>query len=402
MTIQRRSFLAGGAAAIVGSTLSVPKIFAAAGRRAMRIEADRVLVVIQLTGGNDGLNTVIPFADDSYHRNRFATRIEAPNILKIDDYLGWHPSLAGFSEMQQAERLCVVQGVGYPNPNRSHFESMDIWHSASLSPPHRTGWIGRWCDCQSTKDSADAIPGLHLGDEPLPLAMTGLNVMVPSMKSIESLRIASDETIRNALDSIGEVDTKGELVDFLRQARQTALNAARRLESLDGSSDLPRGYPQTGLARKLAYVSKLIAIDFGPRIYYVTLGSFDTHSQQAAAHAALLSELSGAVAAFHKDLEANGRSDEVLTMCFSEFGRRVKENGSGGTDHGAAAPLFIAGGNLPRIVGKHPSLTELVDGDLEYKIDFRSVYATLLEHWLDVRSTDVLGDKFELLSLIKR
>ena len=400
MSLNRRSFLV-GSAAVVASTSAVPRIWGAASRRASWANADRILVVIQLSGGNDGLNTVIPYGDDAYHRSRFATRIDQQSVLKIDDYLGWHPSLRGFAKMQEAGKLCIVQGVGYPNPNRSHFESMDIWHSALLTPPYRTGWIGRWFDGQADQKSSNLAPGLHLGDEPLPLAMTGLNIMVPSLKSIESLRVAADDTVRTAIEEIGQtLETKDELIEFLNQARQTALAANRRLEVLGGAQDVPRDYPRTELARKLALVSKLIGIDFGPRVYYVSLGSFDTHSQQANAHAALLAELSGAVAAFHSDLESGGRQEQVLTVCFSEFGRRVKENGSAGTDHGTAAPLFVAGPSLAQTAGKYPSLSELVEGDLVFNLDFRSVYATLLEQWLEIDSQPILGARYETLQLL--
>jgi uncharacterized protein (DUF1501 family) len=401
MVLNRRTFLAGSAgAAVVASTTSVPRIWASANRRASLRDANRVLVVIQLSGGNDGLNTVIPYADDAYHRNRFATRIQATAVKKIDDYIGWHPSLDAFGELQQAGRLCIVQGVGYPNPNRSHFESMDIWHSARLVPPHRAGWLGRWFDEQAGGEMPNPVPGLHIGDEPLPLAMSGLNLMVPSLQSIESLRTESDEMVRAALD---QVDASGEsrddLIDFLRRARQTALTASRQLDAIDGGSDLPRGFPRSELARKLAFVAKLIAIDFGPRVYYVSLGSFDTHSQQSNAHAALLNELGGAVAAFHRHLATQGDGDSVLTVCFSEFGRRVKENGSAGTDHGTAAPLFLAGPELPAKLGKYPSLTDLVDGDLVFNVDFRSVYAALLEQWLQIESQPILGQKYPVLKL---
>lgn len=400
MSLNRRRFLAGTAAGVVASTTCVPRIWSSASRRASFLASERILVVIQLSGGNDGLNTVIPYGDDVYHRSRFATRIATESVLKIDDYIGWHPSLRGFADLQEAGNLCVVQGVGYPNPNRSHFESMDIWHSALLAPPHRTGWIGRWFDRQLADAHSNPVPGLHLGDEPLPLAMSGLNVMVPSLESIESLRVAGDETVQLALQEVDPVmETKDELLEFLNQARQTALSASRRLEAIGGGGEVPRTYPRSELARKLALVSKLISIDFGPRVYYVSLGSFDTHSQQANAHAALLTELSAAVAAFHHDLTSAGRPDQVLTVCFSEFGRRVKENGSAGTDHGTAAPLFVAGTKLPRTAGKYPSLSELVDGDLVYNVDFRSVYATLLEQWLGVESQKILGERFPALQL---
>lgn len=399
MSLNRRGFLARASTAIVGSTVAVPRIFAQAGRRAARDASQRVLVVIQLSGGNDGLNTVIPHGDDAYHRNRFATRVEPSAVLRIDDHIGWHPGLRGFANLQQSGKLCVVQGVGYPNPNRSHFESMDIWHSARLTPPQQTGWIGRWFD-EAKRQAPDSIPGVHLGDEPLPLAMSGLHVMVPSLKTIESLRVADDEAVRAALsDADPDIQSKDDLLGHLRRARETALAASRRLESLDSANHTSRGYPASDLARKLAFITNLLAIEFGPRVYYVTLGSFDTHSQQAAAHAALLSELGGAIEAFYGDLHSMGRADDVLTMCFSEFGRRVKENGSAGTDHGTAAPLFLAGTGLPPLIGAHPSLTDLVDGDLKFEIDFRSVYATLMDQWLRIDSAGILGEPFDQLPI---
>jgi uncharacterized protein (DUF1501 family) len=401
MAIHRRTFLAGAAsAAVVASTARVPKIWAAANRLAFREESERILVVIQLSGGNDGLNTVIPYGDDAYHRSRFATRIAEQAVLKIDDYIGWHPSLLGFAERQDLGKLCVVQGVGYPNPNRSHFESMDIWHSAGLTPPHRTGWIGRWFDAQAAGQGTNSVPGLHVGDEPLPLAMSGLSVMVPSLKSIDSLRVASDATVAAALGDLpAHGETKHQLVDFLASSRNAALQASRRLESLGTGTDAPSGYPRTDLARKLGFISKLIAIEFGPRVYYVTLGGFDTHSQQAEAHAALLSELGGALSAFHRDLDERGFGERVLSVAFSEFGRRVKENGSAGTDHGTAAPLFIAGPKVPAKLGKYPSLTDLDNGDLKFNVDFRSVYAALLDDWLGIDSQSILGEKFSPISL---
>jgi uncharacterized protein (DUF1501 family) len=315
--------------------------------------------------------------------------------------------------LHREHRCSIVQGVGYPNPNRSHFESMDIWHSAQLAPPHRTGWIGRWVDQRSSEDTeaatapGSALSALHIGDEPLPLAVTGLSAMVPSLKAIASLRIAPDELVRSALkdgaagEALGTDASKGELLDFLRGTRATALAAAEKLQSVGGDDSQSRGYDQSQLSRKLAAVAQLIGIDFGPRVYYVELAGFDTHSQQADAHAALLGEVSRSLGAFHRDLKNKSLHDRVLTVCFSEFGRRVKENGSRGTDHGTAAPLFIAGPEgLPSLVGKYPSLTDLDEGDLKFTVDFRSVYATLLEKWLGIPSLPILGKQFDLIELL--
>ncbi len=420
MSWARRDFLLGSAsAAVVASTAWVPQIWARTGRQAAQSLGEKTLVVLQLSGGNDGLNTVVPYGDDAYHRNRFATRIESNAVLKIDNYLGWHPAMSGLADLQQQSRLAIVQGVGYPQPNRSHFESMDIWHSAQMETPHHSGWLGRWLDSTSARAGANAasqngaegqtvrsIRALHLGDEPLPLALTGLNVMVPSLQSIESLRVTSDRSVREALRQLGtdEVVSESnesrphELLEFLEAARSTALEASQRLEAIDLQPG--KAYGGSDLGRKLASVAQLIAADFGPRVYYVEIAGFDTHSQQAGAHAALLTEVSRSLAGFYDDLKAQGRADQVLTVCFSEFGRRVRENGSGGTDHGTAAPLLIVGPEgLPPLLGRYPSLVELDQGDLVHSVDFRSVYATLLEKWLGVPSEPILGGRFELLPL---
>lgn len=417
MAISRRRFLAGSAAAVVASTTHVPRLWAAANRQAIGNQ-DRILVVVQLSGGNDGLNTVVPYADDVYHRNRYATRIAREQVRKLNDYLGFHPALAGFEELSRAQRLTVVPGVGYANPNRSHFESMDIWHSAQFAPPYRTGWLGRWIDSQlavaantSSSDNspdrvaAKALQAMHLGDEPLPLALTGLNALVPSLRSIESLRVMPDDLVQAALQSDptaeARPDTKNELLGFLQEARSTALTAAEQLRRID-----PRELRQTGLydgsnlARKLASVAQLIKIGFGPRVYYIELAGFDTHSQQVEAHAALLGELGRALQAFHQDLSDHGQGERVLSFCFSEFGRRVKENGSRGTDHGTAGPVFLAGPeNMKPLLGTYPSLSDLEDGDLKYNLDFRRIYATLLEKWLNVPSQPILGEPHPLLEL---
>ena len=417
MNFSRRKFLLGSAsAAIVASTHRVPRIWADANVRASLADGQRILVVVQFSGGNDGINTVIPYADDVYHQNRFATRIEPRAVLRIDDYLGWHPSLTELAAMQHEHRLSIVQGVGYPNPNRSHFESMDIWHSARLEPPHRTGWIGRWLDERQRSAGAkgaeltagqtaeNSIGALHVGDEPLPLALTGLNVMVPSLQSIESLRVTSDPVVREALadSSAGHFGmvaaNKNELLEFLQSARSIALTASKKLQSVE-PEDL-KGYDGSPLSSKLASVAKLISIEFGPRVYYVEISGFDTHSQQPEAHAALLGEVSRAVSAFYADLRLRSLGDRVLTVCFSEFGRRVRENGSRGTDHGTAAPVIIAGPEgLPPLVNKYPSLTDLDSGDLKFTTDFRCVYATVLEKWLDVSSSEILGKRFEILPI---
>jgi uncharacterized protein (DUF1501 family) len=409
MSLTRRDFLGRTAAAgaIIASTNSVPNLLMRAAAAAPTVPNDNVLVVVQLTGGNDGLNTVIPYADDVYNAKRYALRIGEDQVLRLNDYLGFHPSLGGLRKIYENERLAVVQGIGYPEPNRSHFESMDIWHTAMQTGGARQiGWLGRWLDanCGSPDVAAD-VPGVHLGSEVQPLALTGLKVHVPSIGSIEDFRLRGVEDAE-CLDAIEQAiaasrGERSDLLAFLQDASQSALAASRRLQDAVGKDATGVEYPTTGLAQRLKSVAQLIDAGLATRIYYVALDGFDTHSQQADAHAALLTELSDAVSALLQDLSDRDQAERVLVMCFSEFGRRLEENGSQGTDHGAAAPMFIAGGRVQGgIVGEHPSLTDLIDGDPKFHTDFRRVYATVLEDWLGSASEPLLGGPFEKLPLV--
>jgi uncharacterized protein (DUF1501 family) len=364
---------------------------------------EKVLVIVQLSGGNDGLNTVVPYADDDYHRNRSLLRIGAGQVLKIDDHLGLHPSLGALRELLEQSRLSIVQGVGYPNPNRSHFESMDIWHTAELELEsggggRRTGWIGRYLDLAHASDGQD-VPALHLGAGRQPLAMTGQSARAVSVQSLEAFRLndGGDAHLRRAIETTaGQPRAGDDLLRFLQRSTVAALAGSARVQEALKSYSTPVNYPPTTLAQQLRTIAQLIEAGLSTRIYYVSLDGFDTHSSQAAAHAGLLQQLGDAVAAFMKDVHHHGHGERVLLMTFSEFGRRVKENASAGTDHGVAAPMFIAGNGIrPGPVGRHPSLTDLDDGDLKHHTDFRSVYATLLDRWLGYDSVKVLGAKFE-------
>ncbi len=414
MSLSRRKFLATGAAsaAVISGTTQIPGLLlqAAAAPPAGGDRSENVLVVLQLSGGNDGLNTVVPYADDVYARNRFQTRIGAAQAHKINDYLGLHPSMAGMHRLFQEDRLTIVQGVGYANPNRSHFESMDIWHTAQPSTMRDTrqvGWLGRYLDAANSNPRANAkndVPAVHLGNEVQPLALAGLNVQVPSIGSFDDFRF--DELGNRQLTAARErllsasVSDSNELIAHVRAAAQTALASSRRVRKAVARQTNSADYPQTKLGKKLRGIAQLIQAGLSTRIYYVTLNGFDTHSLQAESHAGLLRELSGAVTAFVDDITQAGQSDRVLLACFSEFGRRVKENASRGTDHGAAAPMFLAGGRLRGgLIGKHPSLTDLEDGDLKFHTDFRRVYASLLEQWLGVPSKPLLGGVFKPLNV---
>ena len=407
MSTTRRRFLTVslGSSAVVSLTPRVPGfLLEAAAREENEKQGENVLVVVQLSGGNDGLNTVVPYADDAYGRNRFTLRIGEGRVRKIDDYVGFHPAMEGFAKLLEDEKLAVVQGVGYENPNRSHFESMDIWHTARRKDqPRRVGWLGASLDA-AVKVGPD-VPAMHLGEGKQPLALASLKVNVPSIRSLESFRLRGGkdrELIRTIEQALApKRDANNDLLQFLHGSASAALASSRRIQEVLGRGKTAVKYPATKLAGKLRDVAQLIDADLGTRVYYVTLGGFDTHSEQNNTHAALLGELSGAIAAFSEDLRSRGHDRRVLTLAFSEFGRRLRENASGGTDHGAAAPVFLVGSRVKAgLVGRHPSLTDLTSGDLKYHTDFRRVYATVLENWLGWPSAKVLGGQYKPLDVL--
>ena len=410
MAATRREFLKYtlGSSALLSFGLDVPGFLA----RTARAAADgtgakgNVLVVVQLSGGNDGLNTVVPFADDAYGRGRTALRITAAQALKVTDSIGLHPSLSGFTKLLEAGRLGIVQGVGYPNPDRSHFRSMDIWHSARpdlATPPD--GWLGRSLEAAPRGPGQD-VPALHLGAEQLPLALISQQRPVPSVVSLENFRLRTENgaVAPAALAELAAIEGPAEppLLDFLRRGTLAAYASSGQVQAALGDSKSPIEYPAFGLASRLKSMAQLIDAGLATQIYYVSLDGFDTHANQGPGHAALLTELGGSFQAFVDDLAHRGHLDRVLVMTFSEFGRRVQENASAGTDHGAAAPLFVAGGRVQSgLIGAHPSLTDLDEGDLKHHTDFRRVYATLLDQWLACPSEPILAAKYEPLPLLK-
>lgn len=365
------------------------------------LHSDRILVVIQLTGGNDGLNTVVPYRDELYAKARPKLGIPTSDLIKIGD-MGLHPSLKQLDGLLSEHRFMTIQGVGYSAPNRSHFESMDIWHSCHTKKDRtQSGWLGRMISQQGSSSSDS--PVIHLGSEPLPLACQEKGVQVPSLASLEQMRLKSK--IRQGGDS--DLQSKhmesdrgrseaGSLLDFVSTSTEAALEVSQRLEKILAQPDATGDFPKTGLGEKLRAVSRLILSGVKTRVYYVTLDGFDTHANQPQVHANLLREWSEALSAFLVRLEQSGQQDRVLVMTFSEFGRRVSENASLGTDHGAAAPMFLAGPRLPRIIhGQNPDLSDLEDGDLKYQIDFRSVYAAVLDGWMHTDSRQALDGDYQ-------
>ncbi len=376
-------------------------------------KAERILVLIELAGGNDGLNTVVPFADDHYHKARPGIRLSGDAILKLDDTHGLHPQMTGMKSIYDEGRLAIVQGVGYPNPDRSHFRSMDIWHSARPDDTdfRGDGWLGRALD-HSSEHYLGKVPALAVGTERLPRALLGNNVNVPMLRDLNAFKWESSQGSKAAQQRRREViealasrsAASGSTLDFLRRTTTTASQTAKRLENISSSYQAAATYPNNSLGRKLETVAQLIAADLGTRIFFVSLGGFDTHSQQEGSHAALIGELSTAIEAFYRDIKGHQLRDRVLLATFSEFGRRVEENGSVGTDHGTASQMFVVtpeDTSRTGLIGAHPSLSDLDEnGDMKFHTDFRSVYATLLENWLGLPSENALGGTFDRLDFV--
>ncbi|HZQ36419.1 MAG TPA: DUF1501 domain-containing protein [Dehalococcoidia bacterium] len=382
----------------------------------------KILVVVQLSGGNDGLSMVVPYADDAYHRARARIGIAADKVLKINNYIGLHPNLGPMKKMFDDGTMAVVQGVGYPNPNRSHFRSMDIWQSGQPERDVATsGWLGRYFD--NTCPGCDPHVGVAMG-ETLPLAMQGERVMPLSFERPESYRYNGRDTqhylaLNQSKDAAPpttapsaaakivrpakkEITTAASQLDFLHRTAMDAQLSSEEILRITRGHSGPTPYPTNEFGNGLKTIAAMIAGGLPTRVYYVSLGGFDTHANQLNRHDQLMTQLAQGVSAFWADLKAQKNDDRVLMMTFSEFGRRVQENASGGTDHGAAAPMFLLGKGIQQgVMGNHPSLTQLDQGDLRYNTDFRSVYATILQSWLETPSKPILGQQFPLLPVLK-
>ncbi len=378
---------------------------------------DRILVVVQLGGGNDGLNTVIPFGMNEYYNARPTIGIPAPSgtakgqtgvALMLDQKrgLGLNPSLRGLKSLYDDGKLAVLQGVGYPNPNRSHFTSMDIWQTANMGAKGN-GWIGRYFDntCNGTPIPDGSI---NIGAT-APLALNGHIQKPISFVSPELFRWLGSEAHKSLDDPYQQINRAGILPQTAETSQaaflmRTALDAqlsSVRIRSAVGKSPLTT-WPQSEIAQQLRIVSALIRDGMPTRVYYVSQGGYDTHGGQLGSHGRQLQQVGDALAAFQNEMAAQQSEDRVVTMVFSEFGRRVRQNASGGTDHGTAAPMFVIGSKVKAGVhGDHPSLTDLDQGDLKFKQDFRGVYANILEDWLRAPSAKILGGTFAKTSIIK-
>jgi uncharacterized protein (DUF1501 family) len=429
-----RSTLLGGALswtvpAFLGNTFSV--LQAEAAEKATQVATGRdstILVVLQMAGGNDGLNTVVPYSNDYYHRARPRIAVPEKEILKLNDDLAFHSNLTGFKDLYDSGHLAIIQGVGYPNANRSHFRSTEIWQTACDSEKIEAyGWLGRYFD--NTCSGCDPTVAVNVGRQ-MPQAFAAKTPKGVSLDSPQNYRFISSEKSKpgemsNSEESFrklnepepemaentggtvgalhGPAKHGGSVLDFVERTALDAQVSSEKIRAIANRFENKATYPASQLGNSLKLVAKLIGGGLPTRIFYVSQGGYDTHTNQANTHERLLKELGDSVKAFVEDIKAQGNLSRVMLMTFSEFGRRVAENASSGTDHGAAAPMFVIGEKVKAgLLGKYPSLApaDLFQGDLKYQVDFRSVYAAVLQSWLKTRSELILGREFTPLQLV--
>ncbi len=392
MLIKRKEFIQIGSLAT--ASMLLPKFLKAFEGSAMVPMGNKVVVILQLSGGNDGLNTVIPVTNDLYYRARPKLGIEKTKALLLTDEVGLHPTLTGFKELFDDGSLGIMNNVGYPNPDRSHFRSMDIWQTASQSNEFLTsGWVGRYLDAQC--NGCDKPTQAIEIDDMLSLSMKGEHLNGIAVKDPQRLYgIANEKFFRDVLKN--HTDEAGEQpVDYLYKTMAETLASADYIFQQSRVHPTKAEYPKTELGNSMKTIASLIFSDINTKIYYVSLGSFDTHINQDAQQQRLFTEMNDAVKAFVKDMKTNSRFEDVMLFTFSEFGRRVEQNASDGTDHGTANNMFFISGGLKQqgMINELPSLSDLDEGDLKYKVDFKSVYATVLNKWLNADDAAILGKK---------
>jgi len=401
MLIKRREFLQVGSLAT--ASFMVPKFLKAFEGKSIVPPGNKVVVVLQLSGGNDGLNTVIPVRNDIYYRSRPRIGVAREKAISLTDEVSLHPALSAFADAFHDGSLGILNNVGYPNPDRSHFRSMDIWHTASQSHEYwNTGWLGRYLDAQC-KGCAMPTQALEL-DDVLSLALKGEQAKALAFKDPRRLFGTSNERFFKEVSKQHNNDDHHDEqpVEYLYKTMAETLSSADYIFKQSKRHPTTAEYPKTELGTHLKTIASLIYSEINTRVYYVSLGSFDTHVNQEMQQQRLFKEMNDAVAAFIKDLKANNRFNDVLFFTFSEFGRRVVQNASGGTDHGTANNMFFISGGLKEkgILNDLPDLSDLDDGDLKYKVDFKNVYATVLDKWLKADDQKILGKRYGRLQFI--
>ena len=394
----RRTFLKNSIAITSGSLL-IPQFLSARQIFQKQDFTGRRLVVIQLGGGNDGLNTIIPYRNDQYYRYRPNISIKKTEVIKLSEDLGLNPSMEKLITFYDQGELLFINTVGYPNPDRSHFRSMDIWNSACDPKQYlKTGWLGRALDAMCNNNDKPYF-GYESG-EMLSLAMKGETVKGMAAENIERLHRSSQDQFLADVSNKHKVE--GNAVDYLYKTYQDIRNSASYLKEKIGIRSSISHFPENPFSKNLQDIAQLINAGVETRIYYASTTGFDTHARQLEQHNNLLRRVSESLAAFVDELKRSNQFDSTLILAFSEFGRRVKENGSFGTDHGTANNLWILGGKLKKsgFLNEGPDLTDLDGFDLKYSVDFRSIYATVLDNWLAVDSKKVLADSFVNLGFV--
>ncbi|MDR3690123.1 MAG: DUF1501 domain-containing protein [Fimbriimonas sp.] len=358
--------------------------------------SDTILVVCQWSGGNDGLNTVVPYANKAYYSLRPMIGIQEPKVLKLNSEMGLNPGLSGLADLFQQGKVAIIQNVGYPQPNRSHFKSMEIWQSASPESTMKYGWLGRHFDAEMKHHPLNPVVALGLSTEQ-PLALAGENASIPCFASLADLRnMIGDADSEKMLREIQGMDApNGTATRAVQNASRSALDAVSILQKQLATYKSQSTYANDAFGNGFKQIAQLIATSPQTRVVYFQAGGFDTHARQVEGHQKLLTGFGNAVNTFQKEMEAIGKADKVVTLVFSEFGRRAQENASLGTDHGAAAPMFLIGSKVKGgFHGPNPDLDNLFQGDVKYTQDFREVYAATLDTWMGGDSETVLGQRF--------
>nr|WP_246362957.1 DUF1501 domain-containing protein [Paenibacillus alba] len=367
---------------------------------------DPVLVVVQLSGGNDGINTLIPYGQGVYYDSRPTLAYQQKDVLALDNHVGLHPSLVGLSALYKLGKMAVIQGVGYPEPDHSHFRSMEIWQTAEPEKISRSGWLARYVEL-SLRGNNNPLKAVQVGASGSK-AFASDKLSFPVVQSLETYNLIDPKTamldknrLTKAFLDMYSAQNQVEQLRVISGRGYEAYKSVEAIQALTATYANKIEYPKTNFAKDLQLVSKLLAGKSGTRVFNVQIGGFDDHADEKVQHAKVLTQVDEGLTAFYKDLEAQGLQDRVMVMMFSEFGRRVKENGSGGTDHGTAAPMFVIGGKVNGgLYGAYPSLSNLDNGDLKYEVDFRSVYNTLIDKWLKGDAAAVLNKSYENLKFI--
>ena len=399
MYIQRKEFIQLGSLAT--ASVFMPQFLKAFESGKLVPPGNKVTVIIQLSGGNDGLNTLIPYRNDLYFSNRPKLGIQKDAALSLTDEAGLHPSLTAFKEFYDDGKLGIFNSVGYPNPDKSHFRSMDIWHTASDSKDYwNTGWVGRYLDAQC-KGCDKPTQALEI-DDVLSLALKGDQIKGLALEDPRRLYNTSQEKYFKEILAQHKNDVHEQPVDYLYKTMAETISSADYIYKQSKQRPSSETYPNSDLGKGLKTIASLIFSEINTKVYYISLGSFDTHINQEAQQKRLFTDLNDSVKAFVKDLKSNNRFDDVLLFTFSEFGRRVAQNASGGTDHGKANSMFFIGGGLKQqgIYNPLPDLANLDDGDVKFQLDFKQVYATVLNKWLGADANLILKQPIKPLDFI--